>query len=191
MSRCLTKPGRGQVLWEWNNPDSDVTVGQKLIPGGTPGFTYGRPVIVKVRDSAYPFGSWVAIVTGGYNNLSGRGKVFFLDAKTGVLLSTVTTPADPGGRPMELAQTHAFVKNQNNQTAEQIYGGDLLGNVWRIDVSATDSYKAAPAVLFAQLTDPGGAGQPVTTAPQIEIDFNNGIDRYVFVGTVACSIRTT
>jgi type IV pilus assembly protein PilY1 len=26
-------------------------------------------------------------------------------------------------------------------------------------------------------------GQPVTTAPQIEIDINNGINRYVFIGT--------
>ena len=38
-------------------------------------------------------------------------------------------------------------------------------------------------LLFARLTDPGGAGQPVTTAPQIEIDITNGVDRYVFIGT--------
>jgi hypothetical protein len=38
-------------------------------------------------------------------------------------------------------------------------------------------------VLFAELKDPLGVAQPVTTAPQIEIDLNNGIDRYVFVGT--------
>ena len=84
-----------------------------------------------------------------------------------------------------LAQIHAFVKNQGNQIAEQIYGGDLLGNVWRIDVSAVDSYKnlANTPLLFARLTDPGGAGQPVTTAPQIEIDITNGVDRYVFIGT--------
>jgi type IV pilus assembly protein PilY1 len=38
-------------------------------------------------------------------------------------------------------------------------------------------------VLFAKLTDPSGVAQPVTTAPQIEIDISNGINRYVFVGT--------
>ncbi len=37
-------------------------------------------------------------------------------------------------------------------------------------------------MLFATLTD-GAAAQPVTTAPQIEIDINNGVDRYVFIGT--------
>ncbi len=184
-----------KVMWEWTNPDSDLLPGQKLVndgltsPGGFPGFTYGRPVIVKVRDNPaiYPTGRWVVIVTAGYNNKSGKGKVFFIDAATGKTLSTVTTTAGAPGNPSGLAQIHAFVKNQNNQTAEQIYGGDLLGNVWRIDVSdwadPAKSYMTAPAVLFAELKDKFNIPQPVTTAPQIEIDINNGIDRYVFVGT--------
>lgn len=161
-----------RVLWEWS--DAEVK------------YSYGRPVIVKVRDSAYPTGRWVVIVTGGYDNASGKGKVFFLDAKTGTLLSTVTTSqgAAPGaGQAAGLAQIHAFVHNQSNQIAEQVYGGDLLGNVWRIDVSAVNAYKTATATLFAQLTDPSSAAQPVTVAPQIEIDINNGVDRYVFIGT--------
>jgi len=33
------------------------------------------------------------------------------------------------------------------------------------------------------LTDPSGNPQPVTVAPQIEIDITNGVDRYVFIGT--------
>ena len=38
--------------------------------------------------------------------------------------------------------------------------------------------------LLARLRDlDSGLPQPVTTAPQIEIDINNGIDRYVFIGT--------
>lgn len=169
-----------KVLWEWSN--SEVK------------YSYGRPVIVKVRDStgAVTCGDggatcrWVVIVTGGYDNVSGKGKVFFLDAKTGTLLSTVTTSAgDPpaSGQAAGLAQIHAFVKNQNNQIAEQIYGGDLLGNVWRIDVSASNAYKTATATLFAKLTAPDGTPQPITVAPQIEIDINNGVDRYVFIGS--------
>ena len=200
----------GKVLWEWFNPDADVGPGQRLVTGGSPGYSYGHPVIVKVRENAvtYPTGRWVVIVTGGYNNLSGKGKVYFLDAKTGQLLSTVTTPAGStiattgsNTNPQGLAQIHAFVRNENDQTIEQIYGGDLLGNTWRIDVSARSNPLAAPdylaniyngvgglapaTVLFAELKDPPptNAVQPVTTAPQIEIDLNNGIDRYVFFGT--------
>jgi len=162
-----------KVMWEWSDPEVK--------------YSYGRPVIVKVRDSGYPNGRWVVIVTGGYDNASGKGVIFFLDAVTGVEIpgSRVTTSAGaaPGvGQAAGLAQIHAFVKTQNNQVAEQIYGGDLLGNVWRVDVSAVDQYKSASAVLFAKLDD-GTNPQPVTTAPQIEIDINNGVDRYVFIGT--------
>jgi hypothetical protein len=163
-----------KVMWEWSIPEVK--------------YSYGRPVIVKVRDAAYPFGRWVVIVTGGYDNATGKGKIFFLDAVSGTLLSTVTTSAGaaPGaGQASGLAQIHAFVKNQGNQIAEQVYGGDLLGNVWRVDVSGVDQYKSASAVLFATLDDGNvmTGQQPVTTAPQIEIDINNGVDRYVFMGT--------
>jgi len=95
----------------------------------------------------------------------------------------VTSAGAVGGESLGLAQIHAFVANENNQIAEQVYGGDLFGNVWRWDVSATDSYKTATSTLFAILTDPSGTVQPVTTAPQIEIDVSNGVDRYVFIGT--------
>jgi type IV pilus assembly protein PilY1 len=160
-----------KVLWEWTDPTGDLR------------YSYARPVIVKLRESGYPSGRWVALVTGGYNNVSGKGKIYVLDAHTGTLLRTFTTTAGTAANPSGLAQIHAFVKDRTNQIAEQIYGGDLLGNLWRIDVSKVDDYKTAVPVLFAQLTDPGGNPQPMTTAPQIEIDVNNGIDRYVFIGT--------
>ena len=116
------------MLWEWTNPDADVLVGQRLIPGGTPEVTSGRPVIVKVRDSGFPTGRWVDIVTAGYNNKSGIGKVYFLDVADGSTLATVTTPVGSGAESESgLAQIHAFVKNETNQIAEQIYGGDLFG----------------------------------------------------------------
>ena len=197
-----------RVLWEFFNPDADVGPGQRLVAGGSPGFSYTRPVIVKVREPGYPTGRWVVIVTGGYNNVSGRGKLFFLDAKTGQVLVTLTMPAGSTAattgsiaNPQGFAQIHGFVRNQNDQTIEQIYGGDLMGNVYRVDVSARSNPMAAPdyaaniyngagataptMVLFAELTDPPptSAVQPVTTQPQIEIDLNNGIDRYVFFGT--------
>jgi type IV pilus assembly protein PilY1 len=158
-----------KVLWEWSDPDVR--------------YTYGRPVITKVRDSGFPTGRWVVLVTSGYNNVSGIGKLYVLDARNGKLLSTISTGVGTGANPSGFAQIHAFVKDQKNQVAEQIYGGDLFGNLWRIDVSTADSYKTASAELFAQLKDGAGAPQPVTTAPQIEVDINNGINRYVFIGT--------
>jgi type IV pilus assembly protein PilY1 len=167
----------GKVLWEWRNPDNDDSLANFHKLQSAPGYTYGRPVIAKTRA----FG-WTVIVTGGYNNKSGVGTVYFLNPRTGVPFKTMTTGGGSPANPAGLAQIHAFVKDFRNQIAEQVYGGDLLGNLWRFDVSDANSANWK-VDLLAQLKDPGGTPQPVTTAPQIEIDLNNGIDRFVFIGT--------
>jgi type IV pilus assembly protein PilY1 len=160
-----------KVLWEFTDPNM--------------GYTYGKPMLAKVR--AYPDG-WVVIVGSGYNNVSGTdagvGKLFIFDAKTGGTLfkQTLTTGVGSGTTPSGLAHPAGYTKDFRNQTVEQIYAGDLLGNFWRFDVSGdhTVDWKVE---LMARLVDPAGHAQPVTTPPQIEIDVSNGIDRWVFVGT--------
>ena len=152
-----------KVLWEFRNADL--------------GYTYGRPMIVKTRA----FG-WTVIVTAGYNNPSGEGKLFFLRARDGQLLKTMTTSFGTPGSPSGLAHIAGYTKDYRNQLTEQIYGGDLYGNVWRFDVS--DANDANWVVKkFAYLTDSGGQPQPITTQPRIDIDVTNGVDRWIFVGT--------
>ena len=158
-----------RVLWEFSNADL--------------GYTYGRAIVAKTRAFG---GQWLVIVPSGYNNVSaggsGEGKVFFLRASDGALLKTMSTGAGSTTDPSGLAQIAAYQQDFRNQLAEQIYGGDLQGNFWRFDVSDADDSKWSVAKI-AQLTDPSGNPQPVTTPPQIEIDIANGIDRWVFVGT--------
>jgi type IV pilus assembly protein PilY1 len=169
-------------LWEWRNPDNDDIV--DAVTGmhrlqNWPGYTYGRPVIVKTRA----FG-WTVLVTSGYNNKSGLGKLYFLNPQTGALMHTMTTTAGSPGDPSGFAQIHAFVKDFRNQVAEQVYGGDLMGNLWRFDVSGptTASWKVDKLATLVDTQSPAQP-QPITTAPQIEIDLNNGVDRYVLIGT--------
>jgi type IV pilus assembly protein PilY1 len=171
-----------KVLWEWRNPDNDdyvdpVTGMHRLQTW--PGYTYGRPVIVKTKA----FG-WTVLVTSGYNNKSGLGKLYFLNPQTGALMHTMTTTAGSPGDPSGLAQIHAFVKDFRNQVAEQVYGGDLMGNLWRFDISGATT-ASWTVDLLAKLVDDASPAQPqpITTAPQIEIDLNNGVDRYVMIGT--------
>lgn len=161
-----------KLMWEYHDPDWT--------------YTYGHPVIAKT----YAFG-WTVIVTSGYNNVSGEGRVYFLNPKTGLpyaakpFLSTgpvSCTAPDGTTESSGLAQINGFTKDFHNQFTEQVYGGDLCGNFWRFDVH--DPNPANWRVdKFATLVDTSGNPQPVTTAPQIEIDFANGVDRYVFIGT--------
>ena len=163
-----------KLLWEFSDADWK--------------YTYGRPIIVKT----YQYG-WTVIVTSGYDNVSGEGRIYLLNPKTGkpqnpaqpYISTGAVSCLGPDGVTTQtsgLAQINGFTKDFHNQFVEQVYGGDLCGNLWRFDLTAT-SGNYPPPQLFAVLTDPSGKPQPVTTAPQIEIDFANGVDRYVFIGT--------
>jgi type IV pilus assembly protein PilY1 len=155
---------KAKVLWEFN--DSDM------------GYTFGKPLIGKT----YADNTWVAVLPAGYNNGSGKGKLFFVRLSDGKLLRTLETSEGSGSDPLGLSQVSGFVLSFKNQFIEQIYGGDLKGNVWRFDVSSADASKWSVDKL-ATLTSTDGTAQSVTTAPQIEVDFANGVDRYVMVGT--------
>ena len=64
----------------------------------------------------------------------------------------------------------------------QAYGGDIKGNVWRFDLSNPDASQWR-AEKIATLKDATNKPQPITTGVRIEIDQNNNVDRYLFVGT--------
>jgi type IV pilus assembly protein PilY1 len=158
-----------KVLWEFTHPDM--------------GYSYGKPLMVKTQAHG-----WVVILTSGYNNPSGDGKVYFVDPKTGTLLTSagfpgyLSTGAGTAGTPSGLTQVSGYVRNFRNQVVDQLYAGDLLGNLWRFDVRDADP-KFWSVTKLAVVTDPGGTAQPITSPPQIEIDLATGADRWVFVGT--------
>ena len=169
-----------KILWEFKLPGSQVS--------------YGRPIIAKTYADG-----WVVIIASGYNNtdasvacpalapncFNGKGHLYFLKVSDGSLIrSLTTTGADTGNaaNPSGLTQIGGWTKDYANQFVEQIYGGDLNGNVWRWDVHdpVTTNWTVD---LFAQLSEPVYGAQPVTTEPEIAVDLNNGVDRYVFIGT--------
>ncbi len=156
-----------KVVWEFSDPDM--------------GYSYGKPVITKTHNSKWG-NKWVVLIPSGYNNATGEGKVFFVDAATGTLLKTMSTGAGSATTPSGLAHISGYTLDYRNQMTEQIYAGDVLGNFWRFDIADPNDAKWS-VTQVATLTDPGGTAQPVTTPPQIEIDIQNGVDRWVFVGT--------
>jgi type IV pilus assembly protein PilY1 len=156
----------GKVLWEFTDSGS-----------ADMGYSFGKPLIVKTR--AY---GWVVIVTSGYNNASGKGVLYVLNAKTGALLKKFNTnaPGEGAGNPSGLARITGYTLDYGDYTTEQVYGGDLFGNMWRFDVSnPSGGGWPSDATLFAKTE----SGQPITTAPQIEVDLKSRVDRWVFFGT--------
>ena len=180
----ITDPSNPNLLWEFDSSDdSDI------------GYSFGNPVITKKAD-----GTWVVVVTSGYNNDTnlGKGFLYVLDVNpksTGPagranVLTKYSTGVGSAATPSGLAKIAGFVQDAaKNNTALNIYGGDLLGNLWRFDINAAQS--STNPFLMATLTGPKSVvnnvvvdstliPQPITTKP--ELSEVNG-DRIVFVGT--------
>jgi len=183
----LGKGGKSYYALDVTNPaavtDETTAAGQYMwtFTDADMGYTYGRPILAKTRAFG---GKWLMVVTAGYNNPSGLGKIFFVDAATGKKLKELDTGFGSPTNPSGLAQISGYTQDFRNQLIDQIYGGDLYGNLWRFDVSDPDDTNwNAKVEKLAVLTDSAGVVQPVTTPPQIEVDLKNSTDRWVFIGT--------
>jgi type IV pilus assembly protein PilY1 len=169
----ITDPANPSLLWEFTNNNM--------------GYTFGNPEITKLDN-----GTWVVLLTSGYNNCpssttncsknsvgDGTGHLYVLDAQTGTLVSTtpssdistgVGTTIAPSGLSRIIAQA------QSNNVTSRVYGGDLLGNLWRFTIGSTGYSKQ----LLATFKDVSGNPQPITSRPQVTTVNGNPI---VYVGT--------
>ena len=161
----VTDPAAPKALWEFT--DTNL------------GYTYGNPEITKLVD-----GTWVVLVASGYNNVSpgdGIGRLYVLNAATGAIIRTISTGVGSTGTPSGLARIRAWVDNaMTDNTALRVYGGDLLGNLWRFDINDNVGAAGFDAQRLVTLVDGGSNPQPITARP--EIGECNGT-AVVFAGT--------
>lgn len=145
--------GASKVLWEFTDPDL--------------GYTIGRPVVARMRD-----GTWVAVFGNGYNSDNDRAVLFIVNLETGALLRKIDTLAGSSSEPNGLASP--VLLPDGTRSIQTIYAGDLLGNVWKFDVSSATSseWKVAyensgtPVPLFVA-TDSSGNRQPITAPMEL------------------------
>lgn len=166
----VTDPANPKGLWEFTHDQM--------------GYSYGHPVITRRKD-----GKWVAIFTSGYNNVPGTcgkttgdggGYVFVVDAMTGTLLDTISTGEGSATTPSNLGKLNAWVEVAELNTADVIYGGDMLGNVWRIDYDDNHAPNGKEAFKLATLQNAAGTAQPISVKP--ELAYTNS-SRVIMVGT--------
>lgn len=148
--RGLSESGlAGKVKWEFPTA-TDSTTRTKV------GQTLGKPVIIKSSDDGY-----VVLVTSGYNSTAdGKGRMWMLNPSTGAVIHEFTVPA--GTLTSESGLAHVTPFGEDDGSTRYVYGGDLLGNVWRFDLKL----KSTPS-LVATLAGPTGVAQPVTAAVEV------------------------
>jgi len=162
----------GKVLWEFS---------QKTITAAgysaTIGYSFGPPIITKTKKYG-----WVVILLSGYDNSDGVGYVFFLNPQTGALLEPpLSTSTGSATTPSGLTFATTFVPNYADGTSDALYAGDILGDLWRVDLTPSSGNYAAPMHL-ASAQDATGAYQPITTLPIVEVSPTTS-KRYVLFGT--------
>lgn len=161
----VTDENNPRVLWEFCHSSAHCRLWDADL-----GYSYGNPVIVKLPAGNANAGRWVVIFTSGYNNVSpgnGQGYLYIVDAVTGALIQKLGTGVGSSATPSgfaKLATSSGVNGNADiDATAVSVYGGDLVGNLWKVNLTTS----AATISRMAYLTDPAGVGQPLTTKPEV------------------------
>lgn len=159
-----------KVLWEFNPVNM--------------GYSFGVPLVVNTAAG------WRVVVASGYRNDAavggfggdGRGHVWVLNPATGAVEKEFVTPLGFGSAVASLGLAH--LGKMANVTADSVtryvHAGDLLGNVWRIDLDA--AHLSAP-VRIAAVSAPGGAYQPITVPPVVGPVAGSTTRMLVYFGT--------
>jgi type IV pilus assembly protein PilY1 len=150
----ITDPAAPALLWEFDNSASKAN--------GTLGYSFSNPRITKLDD-----GTWVVVVASGYNNTDGVGRLYVINAGDGSLIRTISTGVGTAANPSGLAKltARASTSTSGGSATKAIYGGDLLGNMWRFDVNNSIGATGFDAQLMVSLVDSGGTAQPITAKP--------------------------
>jgi type IV pilus assembly protein PilY1 len=147
-----------KVLWEFPNAGTPASVRNNL------GLSFGKPVIVETTAAG-----WVVLVTSGYNNTAGdgRGHLYVLSIADGSVIADLVTTAGSAATPSGLAHVSAFTDNSRaSAVAKYAYGGDLLGNLWKFDLSGASAASWSVS-QFAVMRDGTGNPQPIAAAPEL------------------------
>ena len=183
----ITDPATPKGLWEFKWSDNCYAAGDSSTHYSDChiGYTFSNPIITKTTD-----GTWVVLVTSGYNNVNspaktgdGQGYLYVLRAYDGKILYKISTGVGNATTPSGLNHIVNWVDSTLvNNTTLRVYGGDLLGNMWRFDINDTINPAGREATLIGQAKSPGssGAGQPITTRPELAL---KGSDAFIMFAT--------
>ncbi|MBT3176492.1 MAG: hypothetical protein HOG03_13685 [Desulfobacula sp.] len=153
------------VLWEYPQL---TTAGAIFASDDDLGYSFSDIFIVESykTDSDPGNHNWVAIFGNGYDSVNGSAILYILNAYTGELIKKI----DTGAAGNNGLSSPALIDIDNDGKVDYAYAGDLLGNMWKFDLTSDDSanWKVAytetdssPAPLFSS------PSQPITSTPDV------------------------
>ncbi len=158
--------GNSNVLWDNTGSAAPTDMGQVL----------GEPLVVKLNDDTNAI-----IASNGVNSSTGTAALFIINIATGAVIKELDTGATGGNG---LSAPRGW-DNDADGKVDYVYAGDLKGNLWKFDLTATTSSGWVVANSGAPMfvaKDGSNKRQPITAGLGLAKDPATG-KRWVFVGT--------
>lgn len=153
------------ILWEFTDPDL--------------GFVHGQAKIARLKS-----GDWAAIISNGYNSGSDKAYLFIVNLQTGALIKKIATNNSTSNG----LSSPALVDTDNDKMIDTVYAGDLQGNVWKFDLSHSNTSQWGVAYKTGSNNMPlftarnaSNQVQPITSP--LEIGFHKNGGHVIFFGT--------
>jgi len=174
----VTDPDKVQVLIDKTDSGGDPYIGNQFSQPVMEMYTSNQPAQITRINTQDANGEWAVIMGNGYNSTNGvpvllvqslshTGKPLYMVEAACTSKSACISAGNglSAPRPIDV---------DGNGTADIVYAGDLMGNLWKFDISNLDhdQWKVAhtsgaqPAPMFTAV-GPGGAAQPITSAPAV------------------------
>jgi type IV pilus assembly protein PilY1 len=164
----ITSPyamSKDKVLWEFpreTDPQADRD---------DMGYSFGSAVVVQSYSKNNP---WIVIFGNGYNSENGNSVLFILNAKTGELIRKIQAGIGPEPDNNNGLSSPIAIDVDFDDVVDFVYAGDLLGNLWKFDLTSdkADDWEVAynngaEGVPLFSAADPDGNPQPITGKPDV------------------------
>lgn len=163
----------GDVLWEVSGKtESDL------------GFVLGKPVVVPVTGTtANGQPRFVALFGNGVNSTSGKAVLYAVDIETGKVLKRLSPTGTGYANRNGLINIATVALNNNDRITDTVYGGDMMGNLWKFDLSDTNPANWSVALSGAPLftAERNGSRQPIMGGIRVTAAPGGGVN--LFFGT--------
>lgn len=169
---ALGKGGKGLFALDVTNPATFSARSYKWETSASNaniGLVQSRPIIAKLND-----GSTAVIVANGINSTNGHAVLMIYDLQTGSLIKQIDTgvgsAVDADANSNGLFAPTGWDADGNG-TVDYVYGGDMLGNVWKFDISAAaaSSWAVSGGAPLFQAVDSAGVAQPITSGLSVSM----------------------
>jgi len=178
---ALGKGGKGLFALDVSNPSAFGTgnnVKWELAetPLSNMGLVQGRPILAKVADTGT--GTNAVVLGNGINSATGRAALIVLNLDTGAVIREIAV-GDAGVANGLSAPTG--VLGADGRTLSYVYAGDMLGNVWKFDLSSTSPASWSGTRIFTA-TNASNQAQPISGAVTVATHPRTN-QRWIFFGT--------